>query len=343
MDHQPLSLPMYAIAYRMSIRFSEHTFQMMRAVTRDSTKVSAMQGQHIICNNVLQHLLEAVGTGFMPAMTSKRGSPKDRGRIEGWDQCPLGYTNPDENETIAIIDGALESLITDLRKPLKRKGTGGKPFTIWREDLKVTARNPLVLTRVAKRKARASSFLDSFPGWMDNYDALPHPLGPNGLGTTGSAGDPGEPPECQDTNNQRFDALLRCLPGRDQRFVHKGELEPDKQDNDDGYISDDDCVAVLFDMTSGPAKKQRKYQVFYGNVAKLTRDRSGRQVPGPRVHINDGGKAACKWFDEKLDKHSKPVTHDGKRAFHLTLNNPAGFTDEVNFANILSGVRMTLD
>ncbi|DBA84189.1 TPA: hypothetical protein ACH3X1_006653 [Trebouxia sp. C0004] len=164
-------------------------------------------------------------------------------------------------------------------------------------------------------------------------------VGPNGLGTTESAGDPGEPPECQDTNNQRFDALLRCLPGqqpyfvqhvrerlshhnksiakdgqgRDQRFVHKGELEPDTQDNDDGYISDDDCVAVLFDMTSGPAKKQRKYQVFYGNVAKLTRDRSGRQVPGPRVHINDGGKAACKWFDEKLDKHSKPVTHDGNR------------------------------
>ncbi|DBA84190.1 TPA: hypothetical protein ACH3X1_016799 [Trebouxia sp. C0004] len=88
----------------------------------------------------------------MPAMTSKRGSPKDRGRIEGWDQCPLGYTYPDENETIAIIDGALESLITDLKKPLKRKGTGGEPFTIWREDLKVTARNPLVLTRVAKRK-----------------------------------------------------------------------------------------------------------------------------------------------------------------------------------------------
>ncbi|DBA96161.1 TPA: hypothetical protein ACH3X1_015643 [Trebouxia sp. C0004] len=178
MDHQPLSLPMYAIAYRMSSQFSEHTFQMMRAVTRNSTKVSAMQGQHIICNNVLQHLLEAVGTGFMPAMTSKRGSPKDRGRIEGWDQCPLGYTYPDENETIAIIDGALESLITDLKKPLKRKGTGGKPFTIWREDLKVTAPNPLVLTRVAKRKARASSFLDSFPGWTDNYDALPHPREP---------------------------------------------------------------------------------------------------------------------------------------------------------------------
>ena len=141
---------------------------------------------------------------------------------------------------------------------------------------------------------------------------------------------------------QRNKAIAKDGQGRDQRFVHKGELDRAKQEDDDGYISDDDCVAVLFDMTSGPAKKQRKYQVFYGNVVKLTRNRSGRQVPGPRVHINDGGKAACKWFDEKLDKHSRPVTRDGKRAFHLTLDNPAGFTDEVDFANVLSGVRMTL-
>ncbi len=193
--------------------------------------------------------------------------------------------------------------------------------------------------------------------------------GPNGIGSTESAGDTRESPDCQGANDQRFDALLQCQQGqqpklvqhiqehltqrnkaiakdgqgRDQRFVHKGELDPAKQEHDDGYISDDDCVAVLFDMTSGPTKKQRKYQVFYGNVVKLTRNKSGRQVPGPRVHINDGGKAACKWFDEKLDKHSKPVTHDGKRAFHLTLDNPAGFTDEVDFANVLSGVRMTLD
>ncbi|DBA98193.1 TPA: hypothetical protein ACH3X1_014810 [Trebouxia sp. C0004] len=191
---------------------------MMRAVTRDSTKVSAMQGQHIICNNVLQHLLEAVGTGFVPAMTSKRGSPKDRGRIEGWDQCPLGYTYPDENETIAIIDGALESLITDLKKPLKRKGTGGKPFTIWHEDL----------------KARASSFLDGFAGsrttMMHFLTHAQMTVGPNGLGTTESAGDPGEPPECQDTNNQRLDALLRCLPENQmQRFSKYYNSTPAQQ------------------------------------------------------------------------------------------------------------------
>ena len=63
-----------AIACRMSSRFSEHTFQMMRAVTTDSTKVSAMQAVHIIRNNLLQYLLEAEGTALMPAMTSKRGA-----------------------------------------------------------------------------------------------------------------------------------------------------------------------------------------------------------------------------------------------------------------------------
>lgn len=58
---------------RMSSRFSEHTFQMMRAVTRDSTKVSAMQAVYIIRNNLISHVLEARGTGFMPVMESKRG------------------------------------------------------------------------------------------------------------------------------------------------------------------------------------------------------------------------------------------------------------------------------
>lgn len=58
---------------RMSSRFSEHTFQMMRAVTRDSTKVSAMQANYIIRNCLISHLLEAQGTGFMPVMESRRG------------------------------------------------------------------------------------------------------------------------------------------------------------------------------------------------------------------------------------------------------------------------------
>ena len=61
--------------YRMSSRFSEHTFQMMRAVTRDSTKVSAMQARHIMRNNLSEYLSEAQGTDAMPAMKSRRGKP----------------------------------------------------------------------------------------------------------------------------------------------------------------------------------------------------------------------------------------------------------------------------
>ena len=53
----------------MSSRFSEHTFQMMRAVTRDSNKVSAMQTVHIIHNDLLQYLLEAEGTGLITTET----------------------------------------------------------------------------------------------------------------------------------------------------------------------------------------------------------------------------------------------------------------------------------
>ena len=46
---------------------------MMRAVTRDSTKISAMQAVHIMRNNLVTSLLEAKGTGFMPVMESRRG------------------------------------------------------------------------------------------------------------------------------------------------------------------------------------------------------------------------------------------------------------------------------
>ena len=194
--------------------------------------------------------------------------------------------------------------------------------------------------------------------------------GPNGIGTVESAGDPEDATDSQDSHNQTFDELLQRFPsqqtkleqrarefflhhnrsvakdgqGRDQRFIHKGKLEPEKKDDDHGYISEDDCIAVLYDMTKGPAKKHRKYQVFYGNVAKLTYDKGGKTVPGPRAHIKDEtGVSACKWFDEKMGDNGKPVTYHGRRAFYLTLNNTAGFNDNVEFANILAGVPMTFD
>ena len=190
--------------------------------------------------------------------------------------------------------------------------------------------------------------------------------------TTEAAGDPSGSSDCQDQDDQRFGQLMQRWPspqsklekhahefflhhnrsiakggqGRDQRFIHKGKLEPEKKDDDDGYISDDDCIVVLYDMTkAGPTNKDRKYEVFYGNVPKLTYENGGKLVPCPRAHIHEKtGEATCKWFDEKLDsKTGRPVLHRGKRVFHLTVNNPAGFNDEVVFANILAGVRMTLD
>ena len=57
----------------MPSRFSDHTFQLMRAVTRDNDKVSAMQAVHIMRNCLMAAKLEAWGAGSMPAMTFKRG------------------------------------------------------------------------------------------------------------------------------------------------------------------------------------------------------------------------------------------------------------------------------
>ena len=48
-------------------------------------------------------------------------------------------------------------------------------------------------------------------------------------------------------------------------------------------------------------------------------------------------------FDEKMGDNGKPVTYHGRRALYLTLNNAAGFNDNVEFANILAGVCMTFD
>ena len=93
---------------------------------------------------------------------------------------------------------------------------------------------------------------------------------------------------------------------RNQRFVHQGVLEPTKTDADDGYVSDDDCIAVLFDVSdvtpSGRGKKKREYRVYYGKVGKVTYDKTGKRTPGPRAHLTEAsGEAVCKWFEEKKD------------------------------------------
>ncbi|KAL3144581.1 hypothetical protein ABBQ32_004305 [Trebouxia sp. C0010 RCD-2024] len=148
---------------------------------------------------------------------------------------------------------------------------------------------------------------------------------------------------------QHLEGINRSLAkggqGRLQRFIHRGKLEADKNDEDDGYISDDDCIAVLFDMTpGGPKQNKKEYQVFYGNVVKVTYDQVGKRVPGPRTHLTElSGEVVCKWFDEKRDAKGNVVTHNGKRAYHLTVDNRTGFNDKVEFPNILTGVCMTLD
>ena len=195
-------------------------------------------------------------------------------------------------------------------------------------------------------------------------------MGPDGPMTTQDAGEP-TGTSTSTESQEAFDDALQRLPskqqqlerdarafflshnksiakdgqGRDQRFVHKGEIDPNKLDSVDGYISDDDCVAVLYDITPGGPKRQKKqFRVYYGNVAKVTYDKVGKRVPGPRAHLTEkSGEAVCKWFDEKVDKAGKHIRYGGKRAYHLTLNNPTGFNDKVEFPNILTGVRMHLD
>lgn len=80
------------------------------------------------------------------------GSPKDRGRIEGWNSCPSGYVYPSDAEILAVIDTGLQQLKSDFSKPLRRKGAGGQVHRIWRSALDVTAKDPLLLTKIAKRK-----------------------------------------------------------------------------------------------------------------------------------------------------------------------------------------------
>ena len=46
---------------------------MMRAATRDSTKVSAMQTVHLFKNSLLSYKLEAEGTDLLPPTKDRRG------------------------------------------------------------------------------------------------------------------------------------------------------------------------------------------------------------------------------------------------------------------------------
>ena len=104
-----------------------------------------MQTVHIMRNNLLSHLLKAEGMGVMPAIESKRGKTINECMLHSHASTPLLPLHSGAASTCAEV-------AKELKRPLTRKGAGGKPFTIWREDVNVTPQNPLVLTRVAKNK-----------------------------------------------------------------------------------------------------------------------------------------------------------------------------------------------
>ena len=197
-------------------------------------------------------------------------------------------------------------------------------------------------------------------------------IGPNGVMAVQDARDPGADLDASQAmsqdNQEPFDATQR-LPSkqqelerqmrefflhqnkdiakdgqsRDQRFVHKGKFEPDKVQGMDGYVSDDDCIAVLYDVTCGGLhRKKKQYAMYFGKVTKVTYNRVGKRVPGARALLTERtGEAICKWFDEKLTSNKKGhATHNGKKAYHLKLNNPTGFNDKMEFLMILCGVRL---
>ena len=80
------------------------------------------------------------------------GSPKDRSRIDNWDCCPDGYTYPSDGEIMAIVDAATQQVISDLKRPLRREGSGSATVTVWRPEMQTTSRDPFVLTQVHRRK-----------------------------------------------------------------------------------------------------------------------------------------------------------------------------------------------
>lgn len=143
--------------------------------------------------------------------------------------------------------------------------------------------------------------------------------------------------------------ILHAYVSHELIFMGQETLDKNKQAGEDGYISDDDNVAVLYDMTpKGPKKQRSVYEVFFGNLAKVTYEKGGKQVPGPRAHLLEtSGEAVCKWFDPimELNTNRSPmhVSYNGKKAYHLRIDNPTGFNDKVEFGTILTVVRMTLD
>ena len=156
--------------------------------------------------------------------------------------------------------------------------------------------------------------------------------------------------------------LARTLRGRCRTF--NGTLRVSSQDRvgcfraqqqiegssrkheEDGYISDDDIVAGIFDMSSVPArlrKSKAKFEVSFGSVTRLTIERGRKRVSCKRVHlVDDTAVVDCRWFEEKMS-NDKQATRDGCPVYTLSAFNKEGCNHPLPVEAILSAVRMKYD
>lgn len=87
---------------RMSSRFSEYVFQLLRSVTKTSNKVDAAQFTHIIRAYFVG--LDTQTSTDLPAMKSKRGQPHSLERCASWNSQPADYYPTD----VLILGGIKE-------------------------------------------------------------------------------------------------------------------------------------------------------------------------------------------------------------------------------------------
>ncbi len=120
-----------------------------------------------------------------------------------------------------------------------------------------------------------------------------------------------------------------------------------RKHEEDGYISDDDIVAGIFDMSDIPASHRRsmsKFEVSFGSVTRLAVQSGKKRVSCERAHLNDETAIAdCRWFDGKMTGRQNQLKRDGKPVCTLSPFNKEGCNHHTPFDVILSAVRMTYD
>lgn len=145
---------------------------------------------------------------------------------------------------------------------------------------------------------------------------------------------------------------------RDDRFANLGVRDPSAvKVLDDGYISDEDNVAVLYNEGS---EKRPKYRAWYGVVHKLRYEETARgSVTGrgkktyksaTRLHIDQSqGSLVCSWYVPVMGtgkgegRNTKHLRHNGKLAFRRSAQCAYGYNDSVSMYNVISPVIMKYD